>query len=181
MNYEELYSLMALRRSTRKFKDKTLSSGQIQKIVQAGVTAPSSLNKQPWSFVVLTNQGQKKKLREIYTRARKKQGLYEQDASFVEKATPVVLVCESEDRGLLYSCAMAVQNMNLAAISLGLASLQAIAATTLEEDREAIGKLVSAPKNGFVMLVLFYGYADERPEPKPKKAFGEVMFENSFR
>ncbi|MCR4369334.1 MAG: nitroreductase family protein [archaeon] len=174
MDYGSLYSLMLSRRSVRKFKNKKVPRELIEKIVAAGITAPSSFNKQPWKFVVLEDPEKKKILREIYADARKKQGLYEQDTSFVEIAVPIILVCESEDKGLLYSCAMAAQNMNLAAISLGLGSLQAIAATTQEEDRERIAELIGE-KKGFVMLVLFYGYPDEEPQKKPKKALGEVM------
>jgi nitroreductase len=180
LDYDSLYGLMSSRRSTRKFKNRPLEDGQIMKIIQAGITAPSSLNKQPWDFVVVTDKEKKKKLREIYTNSRKKQNFYEQDTVFVEYTTPIVLVSENENKDFLYSCAMAVQNMNLAAVSMGLASLQAVAATTLEEDRKAIAELFGIPKGKFVMLLLFYGYADEKPVPKPKKSAGEVAHFNGF-
>ena len=172
--------LLHSRRSVRKFKNKPLTKEQILKIIEAGVTAPSSLNKQPWNFVVVQDSEKKKKLREIYTNARKKQNLYEQDTVFVEYTTPVVLVCDNENKDFLYSCAMAVQNMNLAAVAMGLASLQAVAATTLEEDRKAIAELFDIPKEKFVMLLLFYGYADENPVPKPKKSVDEVVHFDGF-
>ena len=175
MNEKDFFELLHSRRSTRKFKDKKLSKEQIVKIIQAGITAPSSLNKQPWNFVVVQDREKKKKLREIYTNARRRQNLYEQDTVFVEYATPIVLVCENENNDFLYSCAMAVQNMNLAAVAMGLASLQAVAATTFEEDRKAISELFDIPKDKFVMLLLFFGYADENPVPKPKKSVDEVV------
>ena len=180
MDYKQLASLMFSRRSIRKFKNKPLSKEQIMKLIEAGITAPSSMNKQPWNFIAVTDVEKKKKLREIYTTSRKKQNFYEQDTVFVEYATPIVLVCDNENYDFLYSCAMAVQNMNLAAVSMGLASLQAVAATTLEEDRKAIAELFGIPKEKFVMLLLFYGYPDENPVPKPKKKTDGVVHWDKF-
>ena len=164
----------------RKFRNKPLSKGQVEKIISAGITAPSSLNKQPWNFIVVQDAQKKKELRRIYTDARNAQGLYEQDTVFVEYTTPIVLVCDNENRDFLYSCAMAVQNMNLAAVSMDLASLQAVAATTRDEDRKAIAELFGVPEGEFVMLLLFYGYADESPVPKPKKSVDEVVHWDNF-
>jgi len=111
IDYSEVYELMHQRKSIRKFKDKELSDKQIQKIIDAGVTAPSSLNSQPWSFVVVKDREKKKKLREIYSSARKALNLYEQDTSFIEHATPIVVVCEDNDYGKILSCGMCIQNM----------------------------------------------------------------------
>ena len=126
MDFEQLYSLMKERQSIRSFKDAPLSKGQVRKLVDAAVTAPSSLNSQPWLFIVIRNDEKKKKLREIYASAREKLGLYEQDTSFVEKATPIVVVCEDSSADKIMSCAMAIQNMFLAAQSLGLGSLPSV-------------------------------------------------------
>ncbi|MEK6957548.1 MAG: nitroreductase family protein, partial [archaeon] len=104
---------MVRRQSIRKFRDRPLSGAQIKKIVDAAVTAPSSLNSQPWKFVVLKSAAKKKALRQIYSGARVKLKLYAQDTSFVEKATPIVVVCEDNDYGKILSCAMAIQNMFL--------------------------------------------------------------------
>ena len=177
---KDFFRLLHSRRSVRKFKNKPLSKEQILKLIEAGITAPSSMNKQPWNFIAVTDAEKKKKLREIYTNSRKKQNFYEQDTVFVEYATPIVLICDNENKDFLYSCAMAVQNMNLAAVSMGLASLQAVAATTQEDDRKAIAELFRIPKEKFVMLLLFYGYPDENPVPKPKKKVDEVLQWDSY-
>ena len=107
-SFAELFALMRRRQSIRRFKGKPLSKKQILKIISAGVTAPSSLNSQPWKFVVLKSAAKKKRLREIYTNARVKLKLYEQDTSFVEKATPIIVVCEDSDYGKVLSCGMAI-------------------------------------------------------------------------
>ncbi len=41
------------RRSIRKFEDKVIPKETIEKILLSGMSAPSSKNRQPWSFIVL--------------------------------------------------------------------------------------------------------------------------------
>ena len=41
------------RRSIRKFKDKPISQKDIMEIIQSGIKAPSSKNRQPWKYIVV--------------------------------------------------------------------------------------------------------------------------------
>ena len=41
------------RRSIRKFLDKPISQDDITEIIQSGIKAPSSKNRQPWKFIVV--------------------------------------------------------------------------------------------------------------------------------
>lgn len=41
------------RRSIRKYKNQSISHETIEKIIEAGINAPSSKNRQPWRFVVI--------------------------------------------------------------------------------------------------------------------------------
>ena len=180
MQFNELYSLMQKRQSIRSFKDIALTENEIKNLIDAAVTAPSSLNSQPWSFIVIKNPENKKKLREIYSSARKKLKLYKQDTSFVEKATPIVVVCEDSSPDKLMSCAMAIENMFLAAESMGLGSLPSV---TILLDKEHEGKLgefvnVRAPKK--IVLVNFFGYTDVAAPRKPKKETSSLIFEDVF-
>ena len=43
------------RRSCRSFSDEPIEKEQLEKILEAATWAPSPLNAQPWSFVVITN------------------------------------------------------------------------------------------------------------------------------
>jgi nitroreductase len=54
----DFYSSILNRRSVRHFTEETLSSEQIEKILNAGLSAPSSKNSNPWYLVAL--KGQKK-------------------------------------------------------------------------------------------------------------------------
>lgn len=174
--FESLYKLMAKRQSVRSFRDKALTDSQIRKIIDAAVTAPSSLNSQPWLFVAMKDAGAKKRLREIYTSTRKKLGLYEQDTSFVENSTPIVVVCEDSSYDKVLSCGMAIQNMFLAAEAMGLGCLPAVTILLDKGAEQELAELinVSAPRK--IVLLTFFGHKEGATERKPKKETGKLIF-----
>jgi nitroreductase len=51
------------RRATPSFEDVPIHSADLEKIIRAGLEAPSGYNLQPWRFVVVTDREQKKRLR----------------------------------------------------------------------------------------------------------------------
>ena len=48
--------LIKKRRSVREFTDQEISDSDIQKILEAGVAAPSAKNQQPWEFIVIKDK-----------------------------------------------------------------------------------------------------------------------------
>ena len=44
------------RRSIRKYQNKPIEDEKLNKILRAGMYAPSGMNKQPWTFVVCTER-----------------------------------------------------------------------------------------------------------------------------
>ena len=53
------------RRSIRKFEDKVIPKETIEKILLSGMSAPSSKNRQPWSFIVFEGD-EKKQMLEVF-------------------------------------------------------------------------------------------------------------------
>jgi nitroreductase len=53
---DELYAVLAGRRSVRTFRDDPPGEDLIRRLVEAAVTAPSASNKQPWRFVVVQDR-----------------------------------------------------------------------------------------------------------------------------
>jgi nitroreductase len=51
-----LQSLLASRRSVRRFKPEAPPRADIERLIEAAVTAPSASNKQPWRFFVVTRR-----------------------------------------------------------------------------------------------------------------------------
>src|SRR5215831_17381612 len=70
------------RRATPSFEDVPIHSADLEKIVRAGLAAPSAYNLQPWRFVVVRDREQKKKLREAAFGQAK-----------VEEASAVIVAC----------------------------------------------------------------------------------------
>jgi len=74
------------RRATQNFEDVAIPEADLQKIVRAGLEAPSGYNLQPWRFVVVRGREQKKKLREAAFGQPK-----------VEEASAVIVACGDPD------------------------------------------------------------------------------------
>src|SRR5882757_3009693 len=70
------------RRATPSFEDIPIHTADLEKIIRAGLEAPSGYNLQPWRFVVLRDREQKKKLRAAAFGQSK-----------VEEASAVIVAC----------------------------------------------------------------------------------------
>lgn len=70
------------RRATNSFEDVPIHTADLEKIIRAGLQAPSGYNLQPWRFVVVRDREQKKKLRAAAFGQAK-----------VEEASAVVVAC----------------------------------------------------------------------------------------
>jgi nitroreductase len=79
---KSLSSVLETRRATPSFEDVPIHSADLEKIIRAGLAAPSGYNLQPWRFVVVRDREQKKKLRAVAFNQPK-----------VEQASVVVVAC----------------------------------------------------------------------------------------
>ncbi|MFT5286938.1 MAG: iodotyrosine deiodinase [Planctomycetota bacterium] len=60
---QEFHAGIDTRRSVRQFKDKPIPKGVLEECIRAASTAPSGAHRQPWTFVVVTEQDLKHKIR----------------------------------------------------------------------------------------------------------------------
>lgn len=70
------------RRATPAFEEVPIHTGDLEKIISAGLAAPSAYNLQPWRFVVVRDRDQKSKLRAAAFNQAK-----------VEQASAVIVAC----------------------------------------------------------------------------------------
>jgi nitroreductase len=70
------------RRATPSFEDVPIHNADLEKIIRAGLEAPSGYNTQPWRFVVVRDAEQKKKLRAAAFGQPK-----------IEQASAVIIAC----------------------------------------------------------------------------------------
>lgn len=106
--------LIKKRRSVREFTDQEISDSDIQKILEAGVAAPSAKNQQPWEFIVIKDKSILNKLSETLS------PLY-------AKSKVTIILCMRKD-GLLspsrpdQDMSACMQNMMLEATYLNIGS-----------------------------------------------------------
>lgn len=146
------------RRSIRKFKSTPVSADMIDKIIRAGMSAPSAGNEQPWHFVILDDR---KMLDEIMK--------FHPHAAMLKESTVALLVCcdmnQEKHKGYwVQDMSAATENMLLAAHELGLGSVWL--GVHPREDREAgFRKLLDLPGNIVPFSLLPIGHADEKKGP----------------
>jgi nitroreductase len=159
------------RRSVRNYSDQEVPDEIIREIIRAGTYAPTAVNKQPWRFVVVKNR----QLIEKYDERAKKAFLAAYGdtkdpemirfVQFLSKPTtrilygaPVfILVFASPDVINDYDCALAAENMMLAAHSLGLGSCWIGLAAGLGNDAEFL-KEAGVPEGHKLIAPLIFGY-----------------------
>ena len=110
----ELFDVMLKRRSVRKFKDEDISKEQLDKILQAGLLAPTSMNRKPCNFMVIENR---KKLEKLSKSKDHGADLI----SGANKAIAVIADAEVADTWIEDS-SIALTYMHLMATDLGLGS-----------------------------------------------------------
>ncbi len=105
------------RRSIRKYTDQPVDAEVVQKVLRAAMSAPSAGNEQSWQFVVIND-------RNLLTAIPK----FHPYAGMLEQASVAILVCGDVRRERhagywVQDCSAAMQNLLLAAHSLGLGAV----------------------------------------------------------
>ena len=159
------------RRSVRNFSNKEVSNEIIKEIIRAGTYAPTAANRQPWRFVVVKNR---KFVKEYDERAKKifvakykdtkipdlvgcVKNLSKPKARLFYDAPVLILVFASPDVLNQHDCALAAENMMLAAYSLGIGSCWIGFAVGLGSDEDFL-KEVGVPKDHKLIAPLIFGY-----------------------
>lgn len=117
-NNEVLENILK-RRSCRSFLEKQISDKDLEDIVEAGLYAPSGRNTQDWHFTVLQDKNILLELNEAIKEVENRPS----DYNCYYKAPTLILVSHKKNSNLAAAdCACALQNIFLAATSLGVDS-----------------------------------------------------------
>ncbi|MCZ7356229.1 MAG: nitroreductase family protein [Candidatus Methanoperedens sp.] len=146
------------RSAVRQFKPELINDEAIGKILEAGRWAPSPFNTQPWEFIIIKD---KETLKSISKFARY--------SGYLEAAPMAIAVVVPPVSGKFswvesigetrFAAAMAVQNMMLAAMELGIGTCW------VSIERDKVGEILKVPKTNFVLTIIPVGY----PEIVPQK------------
>lgn len=143
------------RRSRRLFLDKEVSDEKINQILECGITAPSSVDCQPWHFVIVKDKYKIQKLSEL----KKRDGY-----KHILSAPVSIIVCvdiEKSPSRYIEDGVTATQNMLLAIHELGLGSVYLCAnKLSKPEVAQKVKDIFSIPENIIPITILPLGYFD---------------------
>jgi len=164
------------RRTIRDFQSRQISDDILIKIIDCARYAPSAGNQQPWEFIVIKNPDSKKKLQI---------SCFNQESVMTAPVLVVVAInmklatSKYKERGeKLYgvqSVAAAIQNMLLAAESLGIGGAWIGAFS-----EKAVSVLTECPEYIRPCAILAFGYPAEEPPMPPRQPLKEFLHFERF-
>ena len=113
---------IALRRSIRAFTDRQVTDEELSELISAAQEAPSAMNKQPYHFTFVRNKELLKEFSDDFNRTSTRSDDRDYD---VLHGAPLVCFIFSDNEGFFppIDSGIAVENLALAAYSLGLGSV----------------------------------------------------------
>mgnify|MGYP001772665319 CR=1 FL=1 len=168
-NSDLFINFLLSRRSIRKFDPREIDTSIIMKILDIARYAPSSRNKQPWIFIVVTDKEIKSRL------ARLHKWSYPLD----EAPVGIVVACDKELSPESYQvdCANTTIYIMLAAHAMGLGSVWINTFGYFDEIRRTL----DLPEKYVPIAMLAMGYPAEKPEPRERKSLSDIVFLNKYR
>ncbi|MBI2958427.1 MAG: nitroreductase family protein [Chloroflexi bacterium] len=170
------------RRSVRRFNSDPVSEEDVRSILEAARWAPSWANTQCWRFVVVRDPQVREALAGTLTPTNR--GM---DA--LRKAPVAIAVCAelgragfkqgqaTTDKGdwFMFDCGLAVQNMVLAAHSLGLGTV-----IIGLMDAKGAAKVLMLPDNIAFVALMPLGHPDHRPIAPPRKELSDLVYYDRY-
>lgn len=176
----ETIKIILNRRSIRKYKNEQIKDEELQMILEAGKYAPCGLNQQSTYFTVVQNEKMLKKINDVCKQVYLSSGIkvFEDRAKadnfcVYHGAPTFVIACgEKEMAAYLNNGSVALENMLIAAESMGIGSCWIHALTMIfqtEEGQTLKNELGILDNHVFVGAAAF-GYKDmPQPSPAPRK------------
>ena len=155
---ETLTSIMS-RRSIRRFTDDSVCESTMNLVLDAGLSAPSARGLFPVRFVVLD----KKRMNELAETVAQKDPFRQG-----QWAIAVCADTRGYDGGLAWieDCAAAMENMQIACVSLGLGSFW-YGVYRRAGKEQPVRAFLNLPEGVEVLGITVMGYAAEKREPRP--------------
>ncbi len=160
---KEVINIIKSRVSVRNYLDKEIPKEILEDLIDCARLAPSGYNRQPWTFLVVTDKELKEKLSEICTYGR-----------FLKEAGAGILIfCEKDAETALEDACAATENIIISAQAYGLGTCWIN--SYKKEHSEEVKRLVNCPDNLELMVILAVGYPKEIPQRPKKRELSEVL------
>ena len=181
----EILEAIKQRRSIRHYKTTPLDDKTIEVVLEAARWAPSWANTQCWRFIVVRDNNLKA---ELASTLRETNPARES----IINAPVVIVACAelrkagfsrntgqpSTDKGeywYMFDVALAMQNLVLAAHSLGLGTVH-----VGSFDAKKAASFLKVPEGFCVVEMTPLGHPDQDPSPRPRKELSEIVFYDKY-
>ncbi len=169
----EVFKAITNRRSIRKYKDTEIEEEKIKKIMESARLSPSAANRQQWKFIIIKD----KVTRENLVDAANGQ-------KFVGEAPVLIVACSTESESIM-PCGQYAYTVDLS-IALSFIILEA---TELELgtcwlgafNETMVKNILNIPDEIRIVGIVTLGYANENPEPRPRKIEEEIVFYETYK
>ena len=160
----ELDACIKGRRSVRAYTEEPVSKGQIESVLEAGIWAPTGMNREPWRFIIIEDKKLIKYVSDetkllIQQMMPPLANQYSTEADTVCYNAPMlVLICTEKDEQWaninLLDSVLAVQNIFFKAYEIGLGTCYMGFINFLNNKPEVLKK-VGVPEDTYTMRVPF--------------------------
>jgi len=158
------------RRSIRMYKEQEVPQEFVEKVLRAGMNAPSAGNEQPWQFIVIKEKDTLEELSRCSSFAH-----------MVKNAPLAILVCgdlglEKHEGFWMQDCSAATQTMLLEVADLGLGSVW-LGLYPLQERFDYVKQQFSLPSEVIPFAILPVGFPVKDLKPADRYDPGRVHYE----
>jgi nitroreductase len=170
MHVVDVFEAIIGRRSVRQYTNEPIGKEALEKLLDAARWAPTASNQQRWRFVVVTAPEVKALTKKFAP------GIFAMPAAFivicVEKAPGATAW---DDVTYLADCAIAAQNIMLAAYDMGIGTCVA-----LSYAKVAISEILNIPEGVEPLLVITLGRPAEAPAPPQRLELNQIAFLDQY-
>ncbi|UCD84451.1 MAG: nitroreductase family protein [Deltaproteobacteria bacterium] len=178
----ELMEAIMRRRSIRSYRSDEVSEELLNKILEAARWAPSWANTQCWEFIIVKDKQTKEKLAETLPPPNPARGA-------LSTAPIVIVACGRKGKAgfykgtvttvkgdwFMFDVALAMQNLTLAAHSLGLGTVH----VGLFDSQKA-EEILGVPDEVEVVEMTPLGFPDKESKAPPRKELKDFVFYESY-
>ncbi len=196
---DDVLAVIHQRRSVRSYREEAVPREQIEKLLEAGIWAPSGVNAQPWRFLVITDRAVLAEINRVTKRfigrlqpllpllTRVVRDLRDPDLSWAVRTAaqpkihvlhraPVLVLVYTEGKPThdqTVACAMAAQNILLSAQAAGLGTC-VLGITNALNFIPAARRLIGLNRGEKIVVGFVMGYAQKIPAPPSRRPAGAV-------
>lgn len=165
----ETWDAIRSRRNVRSYERRAIPADHLDRIVDAARRTPSSRNRQPWDFVLVTDRDRLLELSEVWRGA----------GHVAEAAATIALIAPRPERDverdwIQYDLGQVTMAIMLAAADLGIGSGHAAV-----RDQELARRVLGHPEDRFCAYLIALGYPADRPlapiEHPARRPFDDVV------